>query len=55
MIIDEAVSQKKFLYPKSQVKNVGRSLTIFKKILIAALLLVQNQAPNIFAFMIQDP
>ena len=55
MIIDKAVSWKKFLYPKSQVKNMGGSLTIFKNFFISTLNLKQNQAPDIIAFMTQDP
>ena len=55
MIIDKAVSQKKILYPKSQVKNVGGSLKIFKKKFFSEVFLMQNQVPDIFAFMTQDP
>ena len=34
---------------------MGKSLTFFKKIFMSALILMQNQAPDIFVFMAQNP
>ena len=48
MIIDKAVSQKKILYPKSQVKHVDGSLTIFIKFVFLGLILMQNLVPVTF-------
>ena len=40
---------------KSQVRHVGKSLTFLQKMIISSLFLMQNQAPDIFEFMSQDP
>ena len=48
-------SQKKKYVPKTQVTQVGKSFSVFKKFIISGVFLSQNQVPKLFGFMGQDP